>query len=128
MRISDWSSTCALPISATASACACSAAHCGRRVSAAPPSFSDLSMAAGSARAGQRLRLVGDALHQLVPGLDEGLRALALQLRGQCVDRSEKHTSELQSLMRISYAVFCLKNKHHTTENRTKHLLPTDTN
>src|SRR3546814_9512595 len=30
--------------------------------------------------------------------------------------RSEEHTSELQSLMRISYAVFCLKkkNKHHT--------------
>src|SRR3546814_7612468 len=33
------------------------------------------------------------------------------------VTRSEEHTSELQSLMRISYAVFCLKNKkkqHHT--------------
>src|SRR3546814_3289759 len=28
-----------------------------------------------------------------------------------CVFRSEEHTSELQSLMRISYAVFCLKNK-----------------
>src|SRR3546814_5353631 len=27
--------------------------------------------------------------------------------------RSEEHTSELQSLMRISYAVFCLKNKKH---------------
>src|SRR3546814_5263994 len=31
--------------------------------------------------------------------------------------RSEEHTSELQSLMRISYAVFCLKNK---TTNKTK--------
>src|SRR3546814_2352824 len=29
------------------------------------------------------------------------------------VDRSEEHTSELQSLMRISYAVFCLKKKTH---------------
>src|SRR3546814_2158862 len=29
--------------------------------------------------------------------------------------RSEEHTSELQSLMRISYAVFCLKNKHSST-------------
>src|SRR3546814_9304718 len=29
--------------------------------------------------------------------------------------RSEEHTSELQSLMRISYAVFCLKKKHHQT-------------
>src|SRR3546814_5929314 len=35
----------------------------------------------------------------------------------QTVPRSEEHTSELQSLMRISYAVFCLKkkNKHNTT-------------
>src|SRR3546814_4947714 len=30
------------------------------------------------------------------------------------VRRSEEHTSELQSLMRISYAVFCLKKKNHT--------------
>src|SRR3546814_309559 len=29
------------------------------------------------------------------------------------IDRSEEHTSELQSLMRISYAVFCLKKKKH---------------
>src|SRR3546814_3169856 len=31
--------------------------------------------------------------------------------RGAIVNRSEEHTSELQSLMRISYAVFCLKKK-----------------
>src|SRR3546814_9693361 len=31
--------------------------------------------------------------------------------------RSEEHTSELQSLMRISYAVFCLKNKHTKNKN-----------
>src|SRR3546814_11830277 len=31
--------------------------------------------------------------------------------RGEHDDRSEEHTSELQSLMRISYAVFCLKKK-----------------
>src|SRR3546814_2666843 len=31
------------------------------------------------------------------------------------LDRSEEHTSELQSLMRISYAVFCLKKKITTT-------------
>src|SRR3546814_2603657 len=35
--------------------------------------------------------------------------AIALSARGQV--RSEEHTSELQSLMRISYAVFCLKKK-----------------
>src|SRR3546814_7106527 len=33
---------------------------------------------------------------------------------GVGVDRSEEHTSELQSLMRISYAVFCLKKKKNT--------------
>src|SRR3546814_3645731 len=38
-------------------------------------------------------------------------------------DRSEEHTSELQSLMRISYAVFCLKKKNTITQkyNNTKH-------
>src|SRR3546814_6869844 len=34
--------------------------------------------------------------------------------------RSEEHTSELQSLMRISYAVFCLKKKKHKTTIHTK--------
>src|SRR3546814_9617255 len=33
--------------------------------------------------------------------------------------RSEEHTSELQSLMRISYAVFCLKKKQETHDNHT---------
>src|SRR3546814_8968641 len=32
--------------------------------------------------------------------------------------RSEEHTSELQSLMRISYAVFCLKKKKHPTHKK----------
>src|SRR3546814_9501141 len=40
--------------------------------------------------------------------------------------RSEEHTSELQSLMRISYAVFCLKKKKTKTDdtNNTKHTTP----
>src|SRR3546814_7982977 len=45
-----------------------------------------------------------------------------------CIFRSEEHTSELQSLMRISYAVFCLKKKKHnlkrihvTPHTRTHH-------
>src|SRR3546814_2053676 len=36
---------------------------------------------------------------------------------GGIVIRSEEHTSELQSLMRISYAVFCLKKKKETSKN-----------
>src|SRR3546814_10554302 len=41
--------------------------------------------------------------------------------------RSEEHTSELQSLMRISYAVFCLKNKNQniTTYIQTDHITNT---
>src|SRR3546814_10107810 len=39
-----------------------------------------------------------------------GAAPIPLELLRQCI-RSEEHTSELQSLMRISYAVFCLKNK-----------------
>src|SRR3546814_7074039 len=37
---------------------------------------------------------------------------LAVLIRQPLYVRSEEHTSELQSLMRISYAVFCLKNKN----------------
>src|SRR3546814_2542858 len=43
------------------------------------------------------------------------------------IERSEEHTSELQSLMRISYAVFCLKKKntnhkqHSYTQQPTNH-------
>src|SRR3546814_3878182 len=37
--------------------------------------------------------------------------------------RSEEHTSELQSLMRISYAVFCLKKKKTTSQCIRRHIL-----
>src|SRR3546814_10765614 len=40
--------------------------------------------------------------------------------RDACRQRSEEHTSELQSLMRTSYAVFCLKKKHQTTNRITQ--------
>src|SRR3546814_8128640 len=44
--------------------------------------------------------------------------AIAEMLREMRDYRSEEHTSELQSLMRISYAVFCLKKKHQAKFNR----------
>src|SRR3546814_6473636 len=55
----------------------------------------------------------------------EGLFApAALNGTGFCLLRSEEHTSELQSLMRISYAVFCLKknNSHSSNPHYTTHL------
>src|SRR3546814_10402700 len=43
--------------------------------------------------------------------------------RGGSTERSEEHTSELQSLMRISYAVFCLnKKKNNITKTKKKHI------
>src|SRR3546814_1024357 len=41
---------------------------------------------------------------------------------GHRLKRSEEHTSELQSLMRISYAVFCLKKKTKLITKNTTHL------
>src|SRR3546814_3436693 len=60
------------------------------------------------------------------------LRIAALVILGLAliagVVRSEEHTSELQSLMRISYAVFCLKKKKHKSKYvRTTHIHKTQT-
>src|SRR3546814_4210088 len=45
-----------------------------------------------------------------------------LERAGEAAERSEEHTSELQSLMRISYAVFCLKKKNtHSQLNTSYH-------
>src|SRR3546814_5349169 len=68
------------------------------------------------------------------------LTAQSIQPLDEVAARSEEHTSELQSLMRISYAVFCLKKKKHeptrprtnkhrtnntnTTTLQTKHIIP----
>src|SRR3546814_5457027 len=49
-----------------------------------------------------------------------------LARRLACEPRSEEHTSELQSLMRISYAVFCLKKKK--TKKKNKIIYDTDSN
>src|SRR3546814_5259963 len=45
-----------------------------------------------------------------------------MQNEGLISQRSEEHTSELQSLMRISYAVFCLKKKNKLDTHYTTHL------
>src|SRR3546814_7976678 len=50
--------------------------------------------------------------------LDRDQREIArLERIAEPLDRSEEHTSELQSLMRISYAVFCLKKKKKTKKS-----------
>src|SRR3546814_18258699 len=58
----------------------------------------------------------GDLLGGIVERADIGLQVLL---------RSEEHTSELQSLMRISYAVFCLKKKNKPFTARRQHVTST---
>src|SRR3546814_1906428 len=58
-------------------------------------------------------------LHALI---DDDHAAEVMRACGVALDdRSEEHTSELQSLMRISYAVFCLKKKKKKDNIFTKH-------
>src|SRR3546814_8406566 len=52
----------------------------------------------------------GQCSQQILVILSRNARHMVLRV-GVLVARSEEHTSELQSLMRISYAVFCLKKK-----------------
>src|SRR3546814_3049090 len=104
MRISDWSSDRVLFRSPRCPV----AHHLGKRRAAQP-----------AARCEQRdrlqyVRLAGAiiAVKRNEPRPGAQIRAGVIAKIGQ---RSEEHTSELQSLMRISYAVFCLKNKILTT-------------
>src|SRR3546814_7961781 len=58
--------------------------------------------------------------NSLAVGVDELRNVVLMNHRIIRRDRSEEHTSELQSLMRISYAVFCLKKKKKKkTKNST---------
>src|SRR3546814_3092962 len=56
--------------------------------------------------------LVGAGTLPLPPRLRRHPKAARFLGSGRFLFRSEEHTSELQSLMRISYAVFCLKKKN----------------
>src|SRR3546814_4713318 len=71
-----------------------------------------------------------NAVHHALVGGGVGIVALEIGKFELLRRRSEEHTSELQSLMRISYAVFCLKkkkpthktpNKQHNTQRSNTH-------
>src|SRR3546814_3031234 len=72
--------------------------------SATEMSLSEAAVVAGLVKAPSRYSPTADAQAAL------GRAGVVLDVMVDA-DRSEEHTSELQSLMRISYAVFCLKNK-----------------
>src|SRR3546814_5995689 len=69
---------------------------------------------------GSSLRSSGEADKGERPGKRTG-GSVRGRGKGSNCRRSEEHTSELQSLMRISYAVFCLKKKIHTHYKAPNH-------
>src|SRR3546814_6213584 len=106
MRISDWSSdVCSSDLSvrrlapATAQNAYLFHQHCAK--------------AAARVAAQHRSGLCERIRSAQPQRLDRGVRALGGE------SRSEEHTSALQSLMRISYAVFCLKKKNLQTKIQT---------
>src|SRR3546814_4498013 len=73
---------------------------------------SDLIATKAAARKPERAAVDRDEIfvHHVIVQREEGLAVIDLGgSRGIEIGRSEEHTSELQSLMRLSYAVFCLK-------------------
>src|SRR3546814_4515644 len=101
MRFSDWSSD------------VCSSDLCRVRTG---------SWMAGCRRGGAKQALLRSGACDKLIGLEADiLRPGCSRCPLRCVFscrpcRSEEHTSELQSLMRISYAVFCLKKKTHSSD------------
>src|SRR3546814_4151588 len=70
----------------------------------------------------ETIKRIADELFFNSGGIDPSLivvDTVARALAGADENRSEEHTSELQSLIRISYAVFCLKKYKKRTENHT---------
>src|SRR3546814_1373554 len=116
MRISDWSSdVCSSDLAATqhpgAFGCilqAFPAGEAGREHHAPDAICPERINGNGSGKSAV------DAARQTQ---DDSGKAIAVHIIAEAkhhraIDRSEEHTSELQSLMRISYAVFCLKKKN----------------
>src|SRR3546814_3485163 len=104
MRISDWSSD------------VCSSDLCQGRIS--PPVHRQLQRLRHlRGRHRRRLLILSDGRQKNGKGRSRGAAPFSLEdtigRRSPPFRRSEEHTSELQSLMRISYAVFCLKKKTH---------------
>src|SRR3546814_3553081 len=84
----------------------CRTAHADEPGSCPVPEPDSAQVQFGGIRTGEQIRVFADRGQDHRPGY-----ILARQVEPFAIARSEEHTSELQSLMRISYAVFCLKKK-----------------
>src|SRR3546814_6954235 len=120
MRISDWSSdVCSSDRLRLVHDAVVGAAH-----PVIEPAQTFLQIADGRSRHAGVGKAVAPGTHQGLPWNIDCLNRLEhgadIGSVGPAADgRSEEHTSELQSLMRISYAVSCLKKKNNT--NRTRY-------
>src|SRR3546814_3067712 len=113
MRISDWSSTCALPICLKFPTTKVFSELARKSLPEVDPrDCPDAALLAWMEREELLFRRL--ERHIVAERISSGFLAAG----GADVDgfRSEEHTSELQSLMRISYAVFCLKKTNHINE------------
>src|SRR3546814_3432422 len=115
MRISDWSSDVALPIS-------------GKGFADFKQVLTDVAVAHLGPMGEEMKRMVNDPgyVDSVLRDGAERAQAIAAPILAEVYDivRSEEHKSELQSLMRISYAVFFLKttNTTHTHNSDTQML------
>src|SRR3546814_2863245 len=69
----------------------------------------------GEVQAGRGAMLLSTSIPETMDAVEGRIDAAVRRLAYKGGSRSEEHTSELQSLMRISYAVFCLKKKKNKT-------------
>src|SRR3546814_2711499 len=112
MRISDWSSdVCSSDLAALAGATAAFAF--------AVAAFAAAARASGVTAGSSGIRLGSTRPVGAAPSLAAKLSSPSPS-KTRAALRSEEHTSELQSLMRISYAVFCLKKKKKETSTHYK--------
>src|SRR3546814_4389268 len=111
MRISDWSSRVLFR------SCTCRGAEPGEAVAGLRECRIDLDRRGDRAGAGEGERDMIVIRLGLRRGI--GVEAVALMGAGTRPDRSEEHPSALQSLMRIWYAVFCLKTQRQPTEPKS---------
>src|SRR3546814_10745085 len=117
MRISDWSSdVCSSDLQITFIHWRNGPSHLGNRFATLPKRVQSGAAAhsfGNLAQRGFKLAQAGHFVSDLrhYAALTAVMSIPALNSREGTALRSEEHTSELQSLMRISYAVFCLKKK-----------------
>src|SRR3546814_8311703 len=96
------------------------------RVLAEVKNFFAVHRAEGSYAGGVHFEMTGQDVTECIGGAQAiSDETLGDRYHTHCdprLNRSEEHTSELQSLMRISYAVFCLKKKNNHNHQTTKEI------